>query len=627
MATRVAHPDRTALNWLFVGGSLVTLFIWASIEDPFNAPKSWILYSVAFWLLGWVGFQVKARWQSALDRSVLLFSGAFSLTLLLAFFFTDVKLQGIFGDYARRTGFLSYFSLVVFFVGASFLVTLSNVDLFDRVTLVVGFIVGFYGFLQHYKIDAIKWNNPYNSVLSTLGNPDFAAAVMAIFMVLAFGLVVNSTKSAFVRLFAAVNVLLLLVTIVFSQVRQGLLAGAIGVGLVVVVWVYQRQKIAAWVLVGLGVVGGLAGLVGMLNQGPLKGFFYKASVTYRGDYWRAGVRMFKDHPWFGVGLDRYGAYFRQYRDATQALRRGPDIVSNAAHDVPIQLAATGGIFVLIGFLALTGFILWRGVVALRNTAGVTQIVVATFFGAWITYEAQSLISIDNVGIAIWGWLLGGIVVALSKDSVIEVVEEKLASNLSPKTKAKMAKKKTSTGTVSLAQPLVSGLLFVVALALVIPMFLADSSLKNARNFAPPTGSGVQAQQQRQAYLQIVRKPLGYGFQDAHVKVTVGTFEAEANQIPEGKANLVAVLSSDPRSYEAANTLALIDEAIKNFSEASSYRRKIATLDPWNYKNLLQLGQDLKASGDTAGAKAIVGQIDAFASKTVEASTAHKDFGA
>ena len=173
-------------------------------------------------------------------------------------------------------------------------------------------------------------------------------------------------------------------------------------------------------LVGLGVAGGAAGLIGMLNQGPLKGFFYKASVTYRGDYWRAGVRMFKDHPWFGVGLDRYGAYFRQYRDAAQALRRGPDIVSNAAHDVPIQLAATGGIFVLIAFLAITGFIAWRGVVALRNTAGVTQIVVATFFGAWVTYEAQSLISIDNVGIAIWGWLLGGIVVALSKDSVIEL---------------------------------------------------------------------------------------------------------------------------------------------------------------------------------------------------------------
>ena len=76
-----------------------------------------------------------------------------------------------------------------------------------------------------------------------------------------------------------------------------------------------------------------------------------------------------------------------------------------------------------------------------------------------------------------------------------------------------------------------------------------------------------------------------------------------------------------------NTLALIDEQTKSLAEGVGYRRKIAAIDPWNYKNLLQLGEDLKASGDTAGAKAVIAQIDAFASKTAEAATAHKDFGA
>jgi len=187
MATKAPLASKQALNWLLVGGSLVSIFLWASIEDPFNAPKSWILYCVGLWLLGYVVFQIKARWADRLDRQVLLYSGIFTLFLFLSFIATDVKLQGLFGDYARRTGFLSYFSLVVFFVAASFLVTWSSVALFDRVTLIAGVIIGFYGFLEHCKIDPIKWNNPYNSVLSTLGNPDFAAAVMAIFMVLAFG--------------------------------------------------------------------------------------------------------------------------------------------------------------------------------------------------------------------------------------------------------------------------------------------------------------------------------------------------------------------------------------------------------------------------------------------------------
>ena len=619
MATKIITPHRQAINWLLVGGSLVTLFIWASLEDPFNAPKSWILYCVGFWLLGWVGFNARSRWRDKLDRQILVLSGALALSFVAAFIATDVKLQGLFGDYARRTGLLSYLSFILFFVAASLTFSLSTIDLFDRVTLIVGFIVGFYGFMQHFNLDFIHWNNPYNSVLSTLGNPDFAAAVMAIFMVLAVGLVVNGSKSTFVRAWAALNIAILLVTIVFSQVRQGLLAGAAGIAVVLFIWLHQRKKIAALALAGMGVIVGALGLVAMLNMGPLKGFFYKASVTYRGDYWRAGVRMFKSHPLFGVGLDRYGAYFRQYRDATQALRRGPGTISNAAHDVPIQLAATGGIFVLIAFLALTLFIAWRGITALRSATGINQIVIATFFGAWITYEAQSLISIDNVGIAIWGWILGGIVVALSRPTKIE---ETLAPvNAKPlRSKKQSIKQSTKISSGSAAQPLVSGLLFTLAFAICIPMFLSDAALKTSRGYAAPTSANLSA------YLQIVRKPLGYGFQDTHAKESVAILLAQANQLPEAKTNLLAVLARDPRGFDALNTLALIEEANKNFGEAASNRQKMSALDPWNYQNLLQLGEDLKQTGDKAGAKAIIGRIDAFAAQTSEALTAHKDFG-
>ena len=619
MATKIITPHRQAINWLLVGGSLVTLFIWASLEDPFNAPKSWILYCVGFWLLGWVGFNARSRWRDKLDRQILVLSGALALSFVAAFIATDVKLQGLFGDYARRTGLLSYLSFILFFVAASLTFSLSTIDLFDRVTLIVGFIVGFYGFMQHFNLDFIHWNNPYNSVLSTLGNPDFAAAVMAIFMVLAVGLVVNGSKSTFVRAWAALNIAILLVTIVFSQVRQGLLAGAAGIAVVLFIWLHQRKKIAALALAGMGVIVGALGLVAMLNMGPLKGFFYKASVTYRGDYWRAGVRMFKSHPLFGVGLDRYGAYFRQYRDATQALRRGPGTISNAAHDVPIQLAATGGIFVLIAFLALTLFIAWRGITSLRSATGINQIVIATFFGAWITYEAQSLISIDNVGIAIWGWILGGIVVALSRPTK---VEEVLATvNAKPlRSKKQSIKQSTKISSGSAAQPLVSGLLFTLAFAICIPMFLSDAALKTSRGYAAPTSANLSA------YLQIVRKPLGYGFQETHAKESVAILLAQANQLPEAKTNLLAVLARDPRGFDALNTLALIEEANKNFGEAASNRQKMSALDPWNYQNLLQLGEDLKQSGDKAGAKAIIGRIDAFAAQTSEALTAHKDFG-
>ena len=621
MAAKLTNPYRLVISWLLLGGSLVSLFFWGTLEDPFNAPKSWILYCMGFWLFGWIIFQVRDRWSSKVDRQVLILSSVLGLAFIAAFIATDVKLQGLFGDFARRTGLLSYLSLILFFTAASLLFSLSNIALFDGVTLVTGFLIGFYGFLQHYKIDFIKWKNPYNNVTSTLGNPDFAAAVMAIFMVLAIGLVLNSSRKIWIRIWALLNIVLLLITIIFSQVRQGLLAGAAGTAVIVFIWVYQRQRIVAWAIAALSFIVGVLGLFAMLNQGPLKNYFYKVSVTYRGDYWRAGIRMFKDHPLFGVGLDRYGAYFRLYRDSTQSLRRGPSIVSNAAHDVPIQLAATGGIFVLAAFLAVTIFIGWRGVVALRSTTGMDQLVIATFFGAWVTYEAQSFISIDNVGIAIWGWILGGVVVALSRSISAKAVTTPVNGKVSPSSKAAKGQKSSAKNSYGvLSQPFISALLFALGIGICLPMSSADSSLKIARSYAKPTASNLDA------YLQIARKPLSYKFADAHIKNSVAIMLAQSNQFSESKSILKKVYSSDPHSFEALSILALIDENRQNFAEAAMYRQKISLNDPWNYQNLLQLGEDLKRSGDKAGAKAIIARIDAFAPKTTEALTAHKDFG-
>jgi hypothetical protein len=84
------------------------------------------------------------------------------------------------------------------------------------------------------------------------------------------------------------------------------------------------------------------------------------------------------------------------------------------------------------------------------------------------------------------------------------------------------------------------------------------------------------------------------------------------------------LASDPHSYDSLITLASIDEQTKNTSEAVGYRRRIASLDPWNYTNLLRLGEDLKSIGDKSGAKVILSRIVEFASTTADAKTARQE---
>ena len=549
--------DRQAMNWLLVGGSLVTLFFWAPLTDPFNAPKSWILSISGFWLLGWIGFNWKKFSGNKTMWIAGLLSAIYVATLFVAFVATDNKFIGMFGDYARRTGFLSYFSLTVFFLAGAYLFRLNRIEIFERVTIVVGFLLGIYGFLQHYNIDFIKWNNPYNSVLSSLGNPDFAAAAMSIFMVLNFGFILTYKKAKWARVVAGVNVLVLLITIIFAQVRQGLLAAALGIGIIVIVWIHQKQKVAAYGLTALSAVGGVAAVMGMLNMGPLVKYFYKVSVTYRGDYWRAGWHMFTSHPFFGVGLDRYGAYFRVYRDATQVARRGPEVISNATHDVPLQLASTGGIFVLLGFLALTGFIAWRGIVALRKSSGLEQIVVATIFGAWLAYEAQSIISIDNLGIAIWGWILGGAVVGIS---VIEIPVE--MKNAKPGS--------------SLLQPMVSGFLGLVMLVVSVLFFSAEGAMHSIQSYNIPKSGPTLA-----TYQYLALKPLTYGFKDPHFVVLSATMLAESGAVSTAEKNLISLIKSDSHDVEAVDLLATVYEKTNNAGAAIPYVKDLIKLDPFN----------------------------------------------
>jgi O-antigen ligase len=599
---KIPRPTTKApMNWLLWGAFAVTAVLWTTLNDPFNAPKSWVLSTAAFWLFGWLIFQVRANFKVSTLRWATLISGSFLVAMFIAYIATDNKFYGFFGAYQRRTGFLSYFCLTVFFLSAAFLIRINHVQLFEKIALFIGSFLGIYGFLQHFKIDLTTWNNPFNSVMSTLGNPDFAAACMAIFLIINFGLALQKNNARWIRVFACANVLLLFIVIYFSQVRQGLLVSMLGIALILIVFAYQKSRVVGAILFGSTFFIGVLSIFGMLGKGPLVHYFYKISVTFRGDYWRAGVNMFKHHLVFGVGLDRYGAYFRQYRDLRQVLRRGPDLVSNAAHNVPIQLAATGGIFVLLTYLLLTGFVFWRGLISLKRTSGMQQIIIATFFAAWIGYEAQSLISIDNLGIAIWGYVLGGVVIGLS----IPDEEESIISKSSKK----------------MIIPILSGGLALVMFTVSILFYKSEHALYNQRNLHPPTN-----QQENVLFLQNMNRPVSFGFREPVFEFTIALRLAQSGDFTIAIKKLKALTADDPRYYDAFKLLAEIYEYQKDLQSGINIREKMIKIDPFNSANFLQLGEDYKTSGNSKAAKTIIPLINAIDSTSTQAKQAMKDLG-
>jgi hypothetical protein len=198
----------------------------------------------------------------------------------------------------------------------------------------------------------------------------------------------------------------------------------------------------------------------------LVSLIYKTSVSLRGQYWKAGLNMGSDHPFTGVGFDSYGDWYRRARTEYAATTLpGPNTITNAAHNVVIDIFAYGGFPLLLSYLAILVIGAWAVIrVTLRQRAydGTFVALVAV----WATYELQSVISINQVGLAIWGWVTVGALVAYEyatrpREEVTE--------------KSKVVKQKE----LLFSPQLVGGIGVVIGALIAVPPMAADSKWRSA----------------------------------------------------------------------------------------------------------------------------------------------------
>jgi O-antigen ligase len=91
------------------------------------------------------------------------------------------------------------------------------------------------------------------------------------------------------------------------------------------------------------------------------------------------------------------------------LRRGPDVTSNAAHNVFLDISAYGGFPLLLIYLALMVLVVISAVKVLKRSQGFNAGFVGLVAG-WVAFQAQSIISINQIGLALWGWVWSGLII-------------------------------------------------------------------------------------------------------------------------------------------------------------------------------------------------------------------------
>ena len=454
---------------IFVGPAVSLAVSPSQSFDPINLIKLITLVSSSFVILG-LFLSSSTKFISSISKYFWIFCGLFVLAMVSTFIFSGApKGQQFWGSFGRNTGLLTYLSLLFVLIGTALI---QKVHLYRAIvnSLVLTSIpVLIYCLIQISGLDPIGWS--LKDTFATFGNTNFLSAFLGISALASVILTFDKTKKISVRIGLAFLTLLSAIIILDTGSIQGFMILVAGVGVAGYLFVRSGKKISKLRIpyAILAFFGLFLTIIGVGNKGPLASFIFQPSILYRADYWHAGWVMTLQHPIFGVGLDSYGDWYREVRGSISALRTGPERTANTAHNIFLDLSSNGGLPLIVSYLALLGFALTLGLRWINRNKQFDPYFVA-IFSCWVAYQIQALVSINQMAVGVWGWVLSGALIGYGLSTQPEKTTE-----ISKRNKNKARKSSTlpaSSGALAM-------LFGVLGFALAYIPFNADAKFKSA----------------------------------------------------------------------------------------------------------------------------------------------------
>ncbi len=463
--------QKTLTRVLALGAVGVTIFlVTGNVTDPVNAPKLFLLGGLAGAALSLLAYLVSKRKYRVTGLEALVM--AFILWSLFSLFSSDSPItQGIYGVFGRNTGFLTYLFLGVIAIAATqilsqrhFMLTLTAFLIALAVNLVYGLWVLING-------DFLGWQNNYGALLGTFGNPNFISSFLGMGFSLVFALAFKS--SARLRIALLLGLLLIAWQLREADSLQGIGVAALGVGIVSYFWLRHKTQSEAWSFAFLitGAISSAVAVAGALGSGPLKQALAQPTVALREQYWSAAITMANSHPLLGVGMDSYGDWYRRAREPQALITPGPNTVTNVAHNVFLDIFAFGGYPLLILYVLITALGAYSIIRAVKRNKNYDPVLVGITV-LWVGYQAQSIISINQIGLAVWGWLINGLAIAYQIATS--------GNGLEKTSNGQIAKKNTQNKQETFSPQLIAGLGAIAGLLIAVPPLSADAKWREVQ---------------------------------------------------------------------------------------------------------------------------------------------------
>lgn len=548
--------------------NFITLFISLAFLDPFNIPKFCLLLLLGITSIRIIilKFRKPRRWDLVIVAFVILILGIFVVNLL-----KDVnRWSALIGVYGRNTGVLTYLSTLAIFFGTS-LIRVSDYRMILLYLSPPALVMALYGLIQYSGSDPFKWNNSSSPIIGTFGNPNFMSAYLGWAIVLLSAIMWLGRITLGWKLTFLASIAVSFYLIIKSNSIQGIFVASIGIGILTIVgsWHFRLTR---YVFLPLYIICMVLGALATLNKGPLTQFIYQTSISARGDYFRAAVRMASDNPIFGVGIDKFGIYFPIYRDIQQIQGRNWATYTDNAHNLILHLAATSGWLVAVCWLGIHFSVWIKAILCLvKEQKEYSRKITLSLLILSISAFAPSIISVDHITSAVLNWFLLGLLYSRVRE--VEYVKEipglktnNLIANI-----------------VTIAFPI------LFFWKILFPIYEAESTFVDYSKKISKESASFEEAKTFDKILNAVGREYRY-------LILIGNRYARSGDFVKARETFYEILNNYPKSGEVYRQIALTYEGENDLVNAVEVRRQARLYDKYNMANLLQLVDDLMQLG-------------------------------
>lgn len=584
-------------------------------QDVFNLLKFTVLLvaTVAALALYMAWSAERAVWTPRFKLAW--FAGAFLAACLLATVLSSSPTLSMIGLYHRYGGFLPFllYAVLMWVIVGLYWEKPADLKEVARASVGASLLLTAYVLIQAAGLDGIDWKDstggPPPFPVGTMGNSNFAGAYLGIavpFVAYVAATAKSQGRKAALFVFLGLDLLALW----FTQTRGGMIAA--GVGLLAMAFFY-RDKLPRWLRIMSfgGTVAAVVLAVLILFHpgtsrpiGPLADVeaFRTGTFEVRTYYWGTALRIFKDNPIVGTGLDVYYANYPKYRLPQDGAQLGLTI-TDKPHNIFLEYLANAGILGAGAYLALVGTALWYGFRFSQRRGDPNRFLLVAFTSVLAGYLAQGVFSIDVPPLAVMGWLsLAGI--AAIADPRVMAVREALAAFRQGRPGKPRKKKVVRGATTRVArhggprwQVHVSVALgSVIFLVVGIRPLLADIKIKDGLVLQGTKGAEVEAARYYRAAIKLNPGEAAYRSQAGSWQETLGNRATEQKQkeayLTEALDYYTQALDRQPNNIFFLINIARVHTTWaekldpQRFPEAERWWRKAVAHDPtdWDVHN-------------------------------------------